>query len=37
MKHKKSIGAGMFAAAGLAAGYYFYASENAKKHRKIAA
>ena len=37
MKHKKSIGAGMLAAAGLAAGYYFYASENAKKHRKIAA
>jgi len=30
------IGAGL-AAAGAAAGYYFYGSEKAKKHRKIAA
>ena len=28
---------GLLAAAGAAAGYYFYASKDAKKHRKIAA
>ena len=39
MTHKKSIGAGMLAAtaAGVAAGYYFYASKDAKKNRKIVA
>ncbi len=39
MVNKKAIGAGVLAAtaAGVAAGYYFYASKNAKKHRKIAA
>lgn len=39
MANKKTLGAGVLAAtaAGVAAGYYFYASKNAKKHRKIAA
>jgi hypothetical protein len=34
---KKGTGIKLLAAAGLAAGYYFYASKNAKKNRKIAA
>lgn len=36
---KQNISRGMLvaAAAGITAGYYFYASENAKKNRKIAA
>lgn len=41
MAHKKSDShvsrAILVAAAGITAGYYFYASENAKKNRKVAA
>lgn len=40
MKKKNKVGLGLLAAtataAGVAAGYYFYASKNAKKHRRIA-
>lgn len=36
-KSAAGIGAGLLAAGAAAAGYYFYASPKAKKHRKIAA
>ncbi len=40
MKTKNKVGLGLLAgaatAAGVAAGYYFYASKNAKKHRQVA-
>lgn len=38
-KKQMGVGAGMLAAAtaGVAAGYYFYASKDAKKNRKVAA
>jgi hypothetical protein len=35
--NKKGIGAGIVAAGAAAAGYYFYASKNAAKNRRIAA
>ncbi len=35
-KRGGGIRVGLLAAAGAAAGYYFYASKDAKKHRKIA-
>lgn len=36
-KKRVGLGAGALAAAALAAGYYFYASKDAPKHRRVAA